>query len=270
MPRKNAASFPGPLLGIGGVVLALYLLSRPGVIATLVGLLGVAALAFGASVVWTRLQNQAGADRVLRLAEAVVDQNLEALTRRRAQLVQPDAYGKLNFDRWNKEIDWFISDHIGARVAARDRLTVKSQRPHLVNLIVRRTFERMQQEPVFKAFSDDITPAEFELFCAEQLQRAGWNAQVTMRSRDQGVDVVAEKSGKRVVLQCKLYSGPVGNGAVQEIVAGRAHEQADFGAVVTNSRYTAPAEQLAATNHILLLHYRDLPQLEAVILQRAA
>ena len=77
--------------------------------------------------------------------------------------------------------------------------------------------------------------------------------------------MIAERAGKRVVLQCKLYSGPVGNGAVQEIAAGRAHERADFGAVVTNSRYTAPAEQLAATNSILLLHYRDLLRLEEML-----
>jgi restriction system protein len=97
------------------------------------------------------------------------------------------------------------------------------------------------------------------------LKVAGWDAQVTIASRDQGVDVIAEKAGKRVVLQCKLYSGPVGNGAVQEIAAGRAHERADYAAVVTNSRYTAPAEQLASTNGILLLHYRDLSKLDELL-----
>jgi restriction system protein len=53
------------------------------------------------------------------------------------------------------------------------------------------------------------------------------------------------KNNVRVVLQCKLYGGPVGNKAVQEAAAGRAHERADFGIVVTNNRYTSAAEQLA-------------------------
>jgi restriction system protein len=86
-----------------------------------------------------------------------------------------------------------------------------------------------------------------------------------MQSRDQGVDVVAEKDGCRVVLQCKLYARPVGNKAVQETAAGRAYEQADYGAVVTNHKYTLAAEQLAATNGVLLLHYRDLPDLENLL-----
>src|ERR1700730_11505635 len=66
--------------------------------------------------------------------------------------------------------------------------------------------------------------------------------------RDQGVDVVAEKNGIRLVLQCKLYSRPVGNKAVQEAAAARAHEAADYGVVVSNNRYTQDAQQLASTN----------------------
>jgi hypothetical protein len=105
-----------------------------------------------------------------------------------------------------------------------------------------------------RSISATMKPSEFEWFCAGQLRKAGWDAAVTLRSRDQGVDVVAQKSGVRVALQCNLYSTPVGNKAFQEFAAGRAHEQAHYRVVVTNNRYTAPAEQLASTNGILLLH----------------
>ncbi|HLH07890.1 MAG TPA: restriction endonuclease [Terriglobales bacterium] len=116
-----------------------------------------------------------------------------------------------------------------------------------------------------QTFSEEMSPSEFEAFCAEELRRNGWQARVTLQSRDQGVDVIAEKNGIRVVLQCKLYSSPVGNHAVQEAAAARAHEQAHFGIVVSNHRYTEPAQQLAATNGILLLHYRDLPGLDSAL-----
>ncbi len=79
------------------------------------------------------------------------------------------------------------------------------------------------------------------------------------------MDVVAEKNHVRVVLQCKLYKRPVGNKAVQEAAAARAHERANFGFVVSNSKYTQDAEQLASTNSILLLHYSDLRNLDALI-----
>ena len=76
---------------------------------------------------------------------------------------------------------------------------------------------------------------------------------------------MAEKRGIRVVVQCKLYARPVGNKAVQEIAAAKAHEQAHYGVVVSNNSYTQDAEQLASTNRILLLHYTDLCELDSTI-----
>lgn len=109
------------------------------------------------------------------------------------------------------------------------------------------------------------TQEHLSTLCAEELRQAGWNAQVALQSRDQGVDVIAEKNGIRVVLQCKLYAGPVDNNAVQEAVAGRAHEKADYAVVVTDDRSTSAAEPLAATNGVLLLHYGDLRNLEQIL-----
>jgi HJR/Mrr/RecB family endonuclease len=83
--------------------------------------------------------------------------------------------------------------------------------------------------------------------------------------RDQGVDGIADKNGLRIVQQCKLYSNPVGNKAVQELAAGRVHQQAHHRAVVRNNAYTTAAKQLAATNGILLSHHTDLPQLEQML-----
>ncbi len=199
-------------------------------------------------------------------AASVIDHHLAQLTRKRVQLVRQDGYGKTIFDKWRKEMEYFIDSQIWPVLTPPQQRIMAQQREQLVSIIEQRTYIQTQQQPVFTAFSDAMKPAEFEAFCAEQLRLAGWTAQVTLESRDQGVDVIAERAGKRVVLQCKLYSGPVGNAAVQEIAAGRAHERAHYGVVVTNSRYTAPAEQLASTNGILLLHYRDLSKLDELLI----
>lgn len=47
-----------------------------------------------------------------------------------------------------------------------------------------------------------MTPAAFEIFCAETLRTYGWEVLVTPLCRDQGVDVIAQKNGVRVVLCC--------------------------------------------------------------------
>ena len=114
-------------------------------------------------------------------------------------------------------------------------------------------------------FHADMSPEEFEHYCAAVLQEMKWKARVTQVSGDQGVDIVADKRGMRIVIQCKKYSKPVGNRAVQEIVAAIAHEHAQRGVVVTTSDYTPAAENLAASNEVLLLHHSDLRRIDRLL-----
>lgn len=198
-------------------------------------------------------------------AHIATKQQLMSLLRRRTQLVQQDAYGNPKMENWVKEIQYFISNQIAPSLTPDEHSALVENFTTIASTIDSTVREAMLNQPPFQTFSDDMKPAEFETFCAEELRRAGWDARVTMQSRDQGVDVVAEKNGVRVVIQCKLYARPVGNKSVQEAAAGKAHEQADYGIVVTNNKYTLAAEQLAATNGVLLLHYRDLQNLKGIL-----
>ncbi|MDP2805372.1 MAG: restriction endonuclease [Gallionellaceae bacterium] len=83
---------------------------------------------------------------------------------------------------------------------------------------------------------------------------------MTKASGDQGIDVVASLGNVKAVFQCKKYSQPVGNAAVQEIFAGKQHEQAHVAAVVSNATYTPSAKQLATTTGVHLLHFSELPE----------
>ncbi len=103
-----------------------------------------------------------------------------------------------------------------------------------------------------------LTPLGFERHCAGILARQGWRAHLTARSTDQGVDVLARKGRVSVVIQCKLYSRPVGNAAVQEAIAGQAFMGATHAAVVSNQTYTRAARDLAGRARVLLLSAEDL------------
>lgn len=116
-------------------------------------------------------------------------------------------------------------------------------------------------------FHNDMSPEEFEHYCAAVLREMKWKARVTQVSGDQGVDIVADKRGTRIVIQCKKYSKPVGNRAVQEIVAAIAHEGAQRGVVVTTTDYTPAAEKLAASNQVLLLHHSDLRRIDRLLMR---
>ena len=110
-------------------------------------------------------------------------------------------------------------------------------------------------------FSEDMDPVQYEHFCAAKLRRVGWDARVTTATGDQGVDIIAEALGKRMVVQCKLYSSPVGNGAVQEVIAGRQFQKANFALVVSNADFTPSARQLAQSAVVGLLHHDQLAEL---------
>jgi len=114
-------------------------------------------------------------------------------------------------------------------------------------------------------FYASMSPDEFERYCAAVLRERKWDARVTPTSGDQGVDIVADKRGLRIVVQCKKYSKPVGNRAVQEIVAGIAHQDAQRGVVVATSGYTSSAIKLAASNEVLLLHHSELHRIDRLL-----
>ena len=120
-------------------------------------------------------------------------------------------------------------------------------------------------EPVAAEPLPTLTPRQFEQHCGDVLAARGWSVAVGRGSGDQGVDVLARKDGRALVIQCKLHARPVGNKAVQEALAGRGYAGADAAAVVSNAPYTAAAHALAARVGVLLVNVADLPRIERLI-----
>lgn len=93
----------------------------------------------------------------------------------------------------------------------------------------------------------------FEDFCAEILKRNGFlNVYVTKGSGDQGVDILASKDGIKYAVQCKNYSTHLGNTPIQEAYAGKTHYNCHVAVVMTNSKFTQGAKELAESTGVLL------------------
>ncbi|MCX5616958.1 restriction endonuclease [Bombella sp. TMW 2.2559] len=112
-----------------------------------------------------------------------------------------------------------------------------------------------------------MDPLDYERLCAHLLCQAGWRAQATPPGADQGLDIMAEKKGVRLVVQCRLYNRPVGNKAVQEIFTARQHRQAHYAAVVSNAGYTRSAREVAHATGVHLFHHSQLSTLTILDLQ---
>lgn len=61
------------------------------------------------------------------------------------------------------------------------------------------------------------------------------------------------KFGKRLVIQAKNYFDSVGNSAVQQVLAAKAFYACDEAMVITNSRFTASAVELAESAGVRLV-----------------
>ena len=119
-----------------------------------------------------------------------------------------------------------------------------------IDFIIKDDTDTMQDQ--IKNF-DYMDGYEFETFCSDILVKLGYtNVTVTQSSADQGIDVLAEKDGVRFAIQCKRYSGTVGNKAVQEAYAGCKFYDCHVPVVMTNSHFTDSAKQLAEKNNVLL------------------
>ncbi len=219
----------------------------------------LAVMALPARLLWSlwrrrsvRRRSRRAHARALAVAVAEINAQRTRLQVRRLQLVIPDHYGTREMGKWHREKQHFCNSRILGKLAARG---LAGQWPLIAEAVDRR-IERAASSPPPEFRPED--PLAYEQLCAMLLRRCGWEAQVTAAGGDQGTDILARRGRRSLVLQCKLYGRPVGNSAVQQIAAARAHHRADFAAVVSNADFTARARELAATNDVYLLHHEEL------------
>lgn len=196
----------------------------------------------------------------------ILNDHLAILKRQRRILIYRDQYGVEHHDKWIEEKKYFL-DNV---VAPKTGLGFTNAEP-LRSLFldeIDRVIKESDDENTLSDEFDTTDPIGFEKSCAETLRLAGWVTSDTARSGDQGADIIATKDSNTVALQCKLYSSPVGNKAVQEASAAKDFYQADVAVVVTNNTFTRSAKTLAQKVGVILMHYSELGQLEELIRKR--
>ncbi|GJE17850.1 restriction endonuclease [Methylobacterium marchantiae] len=196
--------------------------------------------------------------RFRRAARRLARVHAETLALRRHQECFEDAYGNWIDDGWLRERDYFAERTILPHLDARGFADLADTRWAVVLDIIDDVALSVDLPDDAEVPDDGIA---YERFCAEALREAGWSARPTKASGDQGADVVAERAGIRLVLQCKRYTKPVGNAAVQEAAAAARYWQADMAAVVSNAGFTPAARKLSGATGVLLLHHDALRSL---------
>ncbi|WP_428306978.1 restriction endonuclease [Lacipirellula sp.] len=120
---------------------------------------------------------------------------------------------------------------------------------------------QFQRETLLRENWKAMRGLEWEDFLVRAFRLLGAAVQPTGTSGDQGVDLIATIGPRCYAIQAKGYVSSVGNGAVQEAVAGMAHYRCNACAVITNSRFTASAMALAGSNRCRMIGEDEVPAL---------
>lgn len=223
---------------------------------------------------------------VIRDHEELIDKSLESylpiLRRKLNQLIYMDEYGDYVTEAWDREVDVFVSRKLFSLKNKMEEAAIfefsssRSARVHnfrwsddftkilmrvMINKVVTKYIEQNKNESESVEI-DLVDPINFEKSIAQLFEFSGWKVALTKASGDQGADVIATNSnGFKIIVQCKLYTQPIGNSAVQEVYSALSHYEGNVGMVVTNSTFTNSARQLAESCNILLVHYEDLSRI---------
>jgi len=99
---------------------------------------------------------------------------------------------------------------------------------------------------------DSLDGKRFEVYLEVRFRERGYRVERTPYQGDWGADLILEKDGTRTAVQAKRWKKNVGVGAVQEATAAKGKYRCDRATVVTNSRFTKAARELAAANTVEL------------------
>ena len=102
---------------------------------------------------------------------------------------------------------------------------------------------------------------EFEQFLERAFRELGYAVQTTKLAGDQGVDLIVALDAWRIAIQIKGYFNSVSIGAVQEVYTGMRCHGCNGCVVITNSRFTAAAIEVASRVGCAMVDEDSLPPL---------
>jgi restriction system protein len=210
----------------------------------------------------------------LEIALDEIHAQASALRAAKSDSMQPDRYGTLHPDGWEREKAMFAHSRLSARLHEAGYLDMLPALMPAVDMeIERQTNAAFEASPVaaaagsyhtdYAAETDEIDPdlSTYVTRCTSLLENAGWKTEPGTTGTARGIDILAERDGRKLLLQCKGGGTPVGVEAVQRVFALKDRGRLDIAAIVSHAPFTRAAQQMASANGVHALHDDGLMQL---------
>ena len=175
--------------------------------------------------------------------------------KKKAQKLEEEKKLEEEQKRLNKEIDEFWEKQELAIKMAKQKVISEAFKAHERQLMQEQ--EKLKKQYQY-GYRDNMTGYEYEQYCAKLFKCYGWEAEVTPKSGDFGVDIIAKKNGIKIVAQCKKWNGSVGFNAVKEVFTGKTINKADYAIVITNSNFSQAAKKGAKDTGVILIKHSEL------------
>lgn len=101
-----------------------------------------------------------------------------------------------------------------------------------------------------KEFWVNLDPYEFEIEVAKLFEKHKYSAYLTKGSGDGGVDIILDKNGQKIAVQCKHHASPVGPNYIRELIGVTASQDYSACIFVSLNGYTKTAENEARQSKV--------------------
>jgi restriction system protein len=209
---------------------------------------------------WSAWRFQVECQRAEACADRQLERHRKTLISCFRQSIRPTRFGGEDTSLWQRHIATFLYSEVAPELSSASVPRSGDLDAHLAGYAdawVRsaNARDRSGDQPIDPR---RLIATEYEQYCASILSGGGWTVQPTPATGDRGADVIADRDGQRLVVQCKLCVQPVGNKAVQEVYSARSLYDGDHACVVAPNGFTAQAERDAYALGVRLLHHLDL------------
>ncbi|GGD08965.1 hypothetical protein GCM10011342_17270 [Aquisalinus flavus] len=172
-----------------------------------------------------------------------------------------DDFGNIDDTLWRRKINEFLQKQVYQGTDFREWAKSREAAEALVHVDAFAAAEVQAvraHDPILTREPATLSPTQYEIVCGRALKQNGWKVRLTPASGDSGADVIAQKGPVRLAIQCKRYSGKVGNKALQEVHAAKTLYRCTHACVVAPSGFTKQALYEANGLNIDLLHHAEL------------
>ena len=173
-----------------------------------------------------------------KIIEEKLDEHKFKLVNEKNKLISNDSYGNKISIKWEEERFYFFKTIILPKLKSEDKkFCATFKLPFNQDKYFRYTVKKIEvltEELINKNIAvwefserDAQSGIWYENVFKNILEKEGWKVETTPVSGDQGVDLIGYIDNFKVCIQCKDFSNPVGNKALQEVIAGKIHYQRD-------------------------------------------